>query len=87
MPFKITFIQSGIVQYWKNEDMTLLEFAEEHGVDIEFGDRCGHCQCCATHLIAGRVRYISEANLSKEQQKNTFLPCIAVPQSDLVIDA
>ncbi|WP_372370603.1 2Fe-2S iron-sulfur cluster-binding protein [Candidatus Uabimicrobium sp. HlEnr_7] len=82
MSYKVIFLKSNISIYWK--EGSVLELAEEHGVDIDFGDRCGHCGCCKTKLISGKVLYISKVALPEE---GFFLPCVTQPITDIVIDA
>ncbi len=50
--------------------------------------RNGTCRTCICHLRSGRVSYrIEWPGLSAEEKADGFiLPCVAYPESDLVID-
>ena len=65
--------------------LTLLEAAEEAGVAIESGCRAGSCGTCLTAILSGEVEYIEEAGIDIES--GSCLPCIAVPKSNIKLDA
>lgn len=81
----IQFFRSGITLAWNQEYLNLLEAAEDHEMKPESGCRAGACGTCQWRLISGKVRYpgIQPA----EQEMGTCLPCIAIPDGDLEIDA
>ena len=55
---------------------------------MESNCRIGVCGSCKGKLISGKVVMESEDALEeKEREQNLILPCVAVPQTDLVIDA
>jgi ferredoxin-NADP reductase/DMSO/TMAO reductase YedYZ heme-binding membrane subunit len=67
---------------------TILEIAEESGVDIPFECRSGICGQCKTKLLSGRVMMEAEDALSRDEKARGFmLACQAHPVSDVVIDA
>ncbi len=88
MSYHIVFKKTGRTWEWSESFENLLEFAEERGVGIENVCRAGVCGTCKTKLFAGEVSMETEEGLSLEdKQNNFFLPCVAIPLSNLVIDA
>lgn len=74
----VKFIDSGVEQAWSDdEDGTLLEFAEDHGLTPTFGCRAGSCGACKVQLIAGNVLY--EKEISAPVSDDEVLLCSAVP--------
>ncbi|AFK62948.1 ferredoxin [Advenella kashmirensis WT001] len=67
------------------EGETLLEGLERTNHEVEFQCRAGYCGSCRTHLLAGRVRYLTEplAYIAKDE----ILPCCCVPVGPLQIEA
>jgi ferredoxin len=67
----------------------LLRAAREAGLILPSSCRNGTCRACICRLISGRVRYaIDWPGLSAEEKAEGFiLPCVAIPESPLVIDA
>ncbi|MFP3366241.1 2Fe-2S iron-sulfur cluster binding domain-containing protein, partial [Pseudoalteromonas sp. SIMBA_148] len=53
----IKFSKSGFEQRWNKGDNTLLNVAESHGLEPEFGCRNGSCGSCAVKINAGAVVY------------------------------
>jgi ferredoxin len=50
--------------------------------------RNGSCRACMTRLVQGRVRYQVEwpGLLAEEKAQGWILPCVACPESDLVLE-
>ncbi|HEY5927641.1 MAG TPA: FAD-binding oxidoreductase [Kofleriaceae bacterium] len=68
--------------------LTVLEAAEECGVEIPFECRSGICGQCKTRLISGRVAMeVQDALTSADKTKGLILACQAVCTKDAVIDA
>jgi glycine betaine catabolism B len=68
--------------------LTLLEAAEEAGVDISFECRSGICGQCKTKLISGRVSMdVQDALTPADKAKGLILACQARPAGSLVVDA
>lgn len=82
---KITFDKSGIETNWNSDLENLLNVAEEHGVVIQSGCRAGNCGTCTIAIKSGTVRYQVDPGVCPEQ--GSCLPCIAIPTSDLILDA
>ena len=88
MPFKIEFKKSAKTFEWEETFGNLLDFAEAKGIQMESNCRIGVCGSCKVKLISGKVVMESEDALEEsDREQNLILPCVAAPQTDLVIDA
>lgn len=83
--YRIHFRRSGVTATWDGTHESILELAEAHGVDIPYSCRCGLDTVCQTPLIKGKIHYPEEP--MAEPDEGSFLACVAVPESDLEIDA
>ncbi|MFQ5785581.1 MAG: 2Fe-2S iron-sulfur cluster-binding protein [Alphaproteobacteria bacterium] len=81
---EVVFARSDKILTWKPERGSLLDFAEENGISIDYGCRAGNCGTCVTAVKEGEVTYLSEPGA--EPDKGSCLTCIAVPRSRLVLD-
>ncbi len=63
----------------------LLDLASEEGVDIPSGCCAGSCGTCQVALLSGKVKYDSKPEFSVES--GCCLPCVCLPDGDLVLDA
>lgn len=70
-------------------DQPLLLSAEAAGVALPSSCRNGTCRTCIQHLRSGDVTYAVPwpGLLGEEKAAGWILPCVALPASDLVIDA
>ena len=70
-------------------DQTLLLSAQAAGIELISSCRNGTCRACLRRLISGRVSYrIEWPGLSaQEKDEGYILPCVAHPDSDLVLEA
>ena len=84
-PQKITFSHSGKKLTWDTRFTNLLEFAAEHGVEIESACCAGGCGTCRVAVISGDVVYDEKPDCDIEE--GCCLTCVGRPNSDLVIDA
>lgn len=73
----VSFTQSGIEQTWEKGGATLLELAEDQGLNPDFGCRKGSCGTCLTKLKSGTVAYRTKP--SAEHASDKVLICCAVP--------
>ena len=66
----------------------LLQAAREAGLVLPSSCRNGTCRACICRLISGRVRHAVEwPGLSADEKRGGFiLPCVAIPESALVIE-
>jgi ferredoxin len=69
--------------------LTLLEAAQQAGVRLARSCRNGTCRACLCRLVAGTVHYKVEwPGLSAEEKAQGWtLPCVALADGDVVIDA
>ena len=82
--FQIEFARSGKKVQWVPGDGSLLELAMANGIKARCGCRQGVCGTCAIALKGGEVDY--ERTPEKTPPAGKCLPCVARPQSDLVLD-
>jgi len=82
---QISFKRSGKTIAWTPAAPSLLGFAQNHGIQIDAGCCAGDCHTCMTAVMSGEVTYLVEA--ANAPDAGTCLPCIAIPKSDLVLDA
>lgn len=83
----VTFAKSGVEQIWREEEGSLLEFAENHGLTPEYGCRNGACGNCIVDVADGAVTYT--ATPSAGLQEGKALLCCAHPAEgveNLVLD-
>lgn len=68
---------------------TLLEAALLAGVQLPSSCRNGTCRTCLCRLSAGRIAYrIEWPGVSfDERDEGYILPCVAYPESDVVLEA
>ena len=82
--FQIEFARSGKKVQWSPGVGSLLELAMANGIKARCGCRQGVCGTCAIALKGGEVEY--ERTPEKTPPPGKCLPCVAQPQSDLVLD-
>ena len=69
-------------------ELTVLEAAEECGVEIPFECRSGICGQCKTRIISGKVvMEVQDALTGADRAKGIVLACQARAAQDLVVDA
>ncbi|WP_456379884.1 2Fe-2S iron-sulfur cluster-binding protein [Thiolapillus sp.] len=81
----VTFSKSGKQLAWNPAAGSLLEFAEEQGIEVESGCRAGSCGCCQTRLEAGEILYNQQPDADVEP--GCCLLCISTPKSDITLAA
>ncbi len=85
---KIQFQKSGKTLEWDDRFENILDLAEANGIQLENACRVGACGTCKVKLLSGEVYMETEDGLQDEDRnQNLILPCVAVPKTDLVIDA
>lgn len=82
---EVVFAKSGKTCNWDPEAGSLLDFAEENDIDIEFGCRAGNCGTCITAIRSGSVEYLIEPGAPPES--GSCLACISVPKTSITLDA
>ncbi len=83
--FEISFARSGKVLSWDHKMESLLDFAEHHGVSIDFGCRAGSCGTCKVAVKSGEFAYLRQPDFPCEA--GSCLTCCAVPKTNLGLDA
>jgi ferredoxin-NADP reductase len=81
---RIVFRKSGTSAPWVNSSHSLLEFAEDQGLNPDYSCRQGSCDSCKTRIFAGEVRYILEP--FERPEPGFALLCCSVPATDLELD-
>ncbi len=65
---------------------TILDTAEDEGIDLPWGCRSGSCASCTARLVSGHVDQEDQLILDDEQIQDGFvLLCVAKPLSDCII--
>ena len=87
MAFSVKFEASQKTAQWDGTHGSLLELAEENGIEIETQCEAGVCGTCKTRLISGDVEMELDDGLEDEDREQKFiLPCVAVPKTDVSLD-
>ncbi len=70
------------------DSLSLVEAAGFANVHLPRSCRNGTCRTCLCKLVEGRVRYrIEWPGVSREEQaEGLILPCVAIAETDLVIE-
>lgn len=84
-PLSVKFIRSGKTVNWSSECDVLLDLAECNGINLYTGCRAGQCGSCMVSVAKGKVRHLVEPGLPLNE--GFCLPCVGVPESELVLDA
>ena len=84
----VVFAQSGKEVACDGED-SILDLAEQEGIDIESSCRSGVCGTCKALKLEGEVKYEGEPEAldETEQEEGYILTCIAHPVGRVAIDA
>ena len=74
-------------RYAASASQSLLSTALQAAIHLPSSCRNGTCRACMCRLLSGRVAYrIEWPGLSAEEKADGFiLPCVAHPQSDVVL--
>lgn len=81
----VRFKKSGLVVQ-ADENVTLLELAERHGIEIDYNCRCGTCGECEVKCF-GEVSITPECEIDARQRAAGFVyACTTSARSDLELD-
>jgi ferredoxin len=85
---QIQFLPSGLACA-SIDGVSVLRSAEAAGISLPSSCRNGTCRTCLCRMASGSVRYLVEwPGLSSDEKKDgDILTCVAVPLSDLVLEA
>jgi ferredoxin len=70
------------------EGATILQAAEQAGIELPSSCRNGTCRTCICRVAAGSVRHLVEwPGLSFDEKREGYiLPCVALPEGDVVLE-
>ena len=86
--FKVV-VEPSKASYEASADVPILQSARDAGLILPSSCRNGTCRACICRMLEGKVRYaIDWPGLSAEEKLEGFiLPCVAIPESTLVIES
>lgn len=70
---------------WAPNEGTLLEFAENHGINLRSGCRAGRCGICMLKINKGQVKYVTTPQVNVPE--GSCLPCVTTPCESLELEA
>lgn len=83
-PCSVHFRQSNKLEAFAATYPNLLGFAIKSDIPIDSGCRTGACGSCLVKLVEGKVKYTRRPQFPLKQ--NEILPCVCVPDGDIVVD-
>ena len=88
MAVQVEFKQSGKTVQWDESLDSILELARANGIEIDSDCEAGICDTCKVRLLSGKVDMEAEDGLENEDiEQNMILTCVAVPLTDISVEA
>jgi ferredoxin-NADP reductase/MOSC domain-containing protein YiiM/predicted pyridoxine 5'-phosphate oxidase superfamily flavin-nucleotide-binding protein len=81
---QVTFARSGVTADWDPACESILDLAEQHGLNPDYSCRSGICQTCMCALVEGDVEYLEDP--LDEPDPGCVLICCSRPKTSLVIE-
>ncbi len=81
---EVTFRKSNTSAQWTGSAGSLLELAEDSGLNPEFSCRAGICNTCKCGLVSGEVEYFEDPLIQPEAGQ--VLICCSRPKGPVVLD-
>ncbi|WP_445680147.1 2Fe-2S iron-sulfur cluster-binding protein [Radicibacter daui] len=81
---QVRFTRSGKTALWQEGTHSLLDLAEQVGINANFSCRAGVCGMCLTRLVKGEVRYFEEP--LEPPEAGTLLVCCSRPAGPVEIE-
>ena len=82
---KIHFTKSDVTIEFDGSHESILEAAEDAGLDLDYGCRMGNCTACQQPIQSGEVSY--PQGHTGEPDEGHALLCCCVPEGDLKVTA
>lgn len=77
---------TGTVSFECEENVYILDQAEDVGHDLPYSCRAGACSCCAGKVLSGEIDQTGQAFLEDDQLDEGYcLTCMTTPLSDVTI--
>ncbi|MCP4848146.1 MAG: 2Fe-2S iron-sulfur cluster binding domain-containing protein [Verrucomicrobiaceae bacterium] len=85
----VDFRKSGKQIMFSGECQSLLDLARDNDIGIASACEVGSCGTCVSAIVAGNVEYFQEPSWKDESQlidEGLCLPCVCLPNSEIIID-
>lgn len=82
---EVYFTQNSRTVLWMDPDETLADLADVAEAEVQTSCGQGVCGTCVTRVVEGEVNYVREP--ARAVPDGWCLPCVAVPSTNLTLDA